>query len=134
MSSSIFKDLEKQRLYEREMEALERAYQREQEAMNYQCDNEPEIIYESEWHQGFGSEAKEYIGIDSDQRFHYALEIGDAEDFSWHGPYETRVQAEEALEEAYNQWDQRVSKREEAWEAQQIAQFEEESQAHGIKL
>ena len=122
MSSSIFKDLER----ERQIEEREREYEREIEAMQNQRYTGPEIIYESEWHQGFGSEAKEYIGIDSDQRFHYALEIGEAEDFTWHGPYETRVQAEEALEEAYNQWDQRVSKREEAWEAQQIAELEQE--------
>jgi hypothetical protein len=125
MSSSIFKDLEKQRLYQREMEAFERAYQREQEAMDYQRDNEPEIIYESEWYQGFGSECKEYLGIDSDRRFYYGLEVGE-EDLSWHGPYETRAEAEEQLAAAYERWDKRVGQREEAWEAQQIAELEQE--------
>jgi hypothetical protein len=27
-------------------------------------DNGPEIIHESGWYQGFGSECKEYLGID----------------------------------------------------------------------
>jgi len=121
MSSSIFKDLEAQRLKEANERETERYFERHPEGTR---DDSPEIIYESEWHQGFGSECKEYLGKDFDRLFYYGLEIGE-QDLVWHGPYETREEAEEHLAAAYDRWDQRVSKREEAWEAQQIAELEQ---------
>jgi hypothetical protein len=88
--------------------------------------DEIESIYESEWYQGFGSECKEHLGQDKNG-YYYALEIGDSEsDLSWHGPYETRDGAEQGLSEAFDLWDERTGAREQAWEDQQIAQFEQE--------
>src|SRR3974390_1049887 len=108
MSSSIFEDLEK----ERRIEEREREDERQMhEAQERKRDDSPEIIYESNWHQGFASECKEYLGTDIDHRFYYALEIGNADDFAWLGPYETRGEAEEELAAAYDRWEERVSKR-----------------------
>jgi hypothetical protein len=127
MSSSIFKDLlAEQAEYER--------YQREMEAMEYKRANTPKIIYQSEWHPAFDSESREYIGQRRDGMYYYALEISPQEDeqeLSWHGPYETRAEAKEQLKLACNCWDERVLKREEAWEAEQIAQLEQEQ---GIEI
>jgi hypothetical protein len=83
-------------------------------------------------HQGFGSECKEYIGIDIKHQFYYGLEIGEG-DLSWHGPFETREKAEEELEAAYDRWDKRVGEREEAWEAEQIARCENPERAEELK-
>jgi hypothetical protein len=59
-----------------------------------------ESVYESEGHQGFGSECKEHIGTDSSGKYYYAIESGESdEDLYWHGPYDTRDAAEEYMEE-----------------------------------
>jgi hypothetical protein len=95
--------------------------------------NEIETIHEGEWHQGFGSECKEHIGQDKGG-YYYALEIGDSEDdLSWHGPYETREEAEQELSDAFLRWDERTGDREQAWEDQQIAHFEQEHD-HGMEI
>jgi hypothetical protein len=83
--------------------------------------NEIESIYESEWYQGFGSECKEHLGRDTNG-YYYGLEVGES-DLSWHGPYNTREEAEERLSDAFLRWDERTGEREQAWEDQQIGEF-----------
>jgi hypothetical protein len=95
-------------------------------------DNGPTIIHESGWYQGFGSECKEYLGIDLEGRFYYGLEIGEG-DLCWDGPYETRAKAQEGLDAAFARWDELVSQREQAWEDRQIALFKgRESRSAGL--
>jgi hypothetical protein len=95
-------------------------------------DNGPTIIHESGCYQGFGSECKEYLGIDLEGRFYYGLEIGEG-DLCWDGPYETRAKAQEGLDAAFARWDELVSQREQAWEDRQIALFEgRESRSAGL--
>ena len=161
MSSSIFKDLAKQRkekfekTRQHEREARDWARSQEipysppqeaqeipipycavllddqeelthEEELEQTVDNSPEIIYESEWHQAFGSECKEYLGKYPDGRFCYGLEIGD-QDLSWHGSYETRGEAEEHLQAAYERWDKRAGELEQAWEERQIERLEKQT-------
>jgi hypothetical protein len=104
---------------ERDYRAEEKEYQR-----RASDPNRIQSIYESEWHQGFGSECKEHLGKNKDG-YYYALELGDSEsDLLWEGPYKTKEEARGRSSDAYNEWDERTGEREQAWEDQQIAQFE----------
>jgi hypothetical protein len=131
MSSSILKDLaairERQITENRRVDEM---FTREEERMLRERPWEPsEIIWESEWHQGFGSECKEHLGKDVDG-FYYGLEKGEG-DISWNGPYKTREQAEDQLESAYNRWEEKIGEHEAVWEAEQIAELE---QQQGIEI
>jgi hypothetical protein len=110
------------------IELLAASYEMAVEREGYEIpadENEIRPIHESEWHQGFNSECREHLGQDKDGGFYYAFEVGEHDDdLFWHGPYNTRDAAEEALGKAYERWDERTSEREQAYEDRQIAQFE----------
>ena len=128
-SSSLVKDIKEQMERMRMDEEIDRKLDAMQADLDRERENRPEIIHESGWHGGFGSEAKQYLGKD-EAGYYYALEISPEEDeqsLSWCGPYPTKEEAEQGLESAYDRWCDRMDEREQGWEDQQIAEFEKKA-------
>ena len=128
MSSSIFKDLAAIReRAEREDRLVDEMIRREQERIERERPWSPaEIVWESGWHQGFGEEAQEYIGLDNG-KYYCAFTRSPAEDeeyLCWDGPYDTREAAEEVLSERFDRWQNIRGEIEDAYQERQIAEFE----------
>jgi hypothetical protein len=138
MSSSIFKDLAAIReRQEREHRLIDEMFEREQERIERERPWSPaEIIWESEWHQGFGEEAQEFIGFDNG-KYYCAFTRSPAEDeeyLSWDGPYDSREAAEESLSQRLDSWRDIRGEIEDAYQEQQIAQYERtHAKAVGLK-
>ncbi|MBV8224941.1 MAG: hypothetical protein JO232_07125 [Verrucomicrobia bacterium] len=138
MSSSIFKDLAAIReRQEREDRLIDEMLEREQERIERERPWSPaEIIWESEWHQGFGEEAREFIGRD-EGKYYCAFTRSPAEDEEqlwWDGPYDSREAAEEALTERFDKWQDIRGAIEETYQEQQIAEYERtHAKAVGLK-
>ncbi|HTD16603.1 MAG TPA: hypothetical protein VK673_15575, partial [Chthoniobacterales bacterium] len=80
---------------------------------------------ESEWHQGFGEEAREFIGRD-EGKYYCAFTRSPAEDEEqlwWDGPYDSREAAEESLSESMDRWLNIRGAIEEAYEEEQIREY-----------
>ena len=133
MSSSIFKDLAAIReRQEREDRLVDEMFAREQERIERERPWSPdEIIWQSEWLQGFGEEAQEYIGLDNGQ-YYCAFTRSPAEDeeyLSWDGPYDTRDAAEEVLKQRVERWQDIRGEIEEEYQERQIAEYERRHKA-----
>lgn len=89
-------------------------------------DENIEPVWRSEWHPGFNSEGREYIG-ECDGEFYFAFEISPAEDeqpLDWSGPYATRAEAHAKLKAVLQRWEQCIDDMWQAWEDREIAEFD----------
>jgi hypothetical protein len=117
MSSSIFRDLQ-----EREDRISDERWRQAAAERPWS----PEIIWQSEWHQGFGEEAMEFIGRDDD-KYYCAFTRSpseDEQDLFWSGPYDSREEAKEHSRETLGNWLNIRGEIEEAYEEQKIAEYQ----------
>jgi hypothetical protein len=85
-----------------------------------------ETVWRSEWHPGFNSEAREWIG-QCDGEFYFAFEISPLDDeqlLDWSAPYDTRAEAEAKLKEVFDAWQRCIDETWQAWEDREIANCE----------
>jgi hypothetical protein len=85
-----------------------------------------ETVWRSDWHPGFNSEAREWIG-QCDGEFYFAFEISPGHDEQlpdWSGPYSTRAEARAKLKAVFEAWVRRDSEIWQAWEDDEIANFD----------
>ena len=137
MSSSIFKDLAAIREHqEREDRLIDEMFAREQERIERERPWSPaEIIWQSEWHQGFGEEAQEFIGFDNG-KYYCAFTRSPAEDeeyLSWDGPYDSREAAKEALNQRVERWEEIRGEIEDEYQERQIEAFEHKRRAEELR-
>ena len=89
-------------------------------------DEDIKPVWRGEWHPGFNSEAREWIG-ECDGEFYFSFEISPAHDerlHDWSGPYATRAEADAKLKKVIEAWRQRIDEIWQAWEDREITEFE----------
>jgi hypothetical protein len=85
-----------------------------------------ETVWRSDWHPGFNSEAREWIGK-CDGQFYFAFEISPSHDEQlrdWSGPYATQAEAHAKLKAVFEAWERRIDEIWQAWEDDQIANLD----------